>query len=271
MTGRSIWASLILTTLAPAIALSQGLEIDHKAVGCIVVGKYPKMNACFTPTASFARGRVYFRPEGTPTWYYVDMKSDQPCLTGILPRPGKQLVGKHVEYYLEARTRPSCRPAAGAPIVVRPRRSARRRSGRAVPEQRSRCSRLCRRLRGRDRHGRRRRHRGRRTAAATTTAIVVSSNNNDTTTTTASGMNTFPARCGRRPRPPPYRREQGAECGAEEFQILGYRPSHLTFDMCSSTDQRPPILFFTFGDGSTASGSCIEPTYAAAFVAPPTT
>jgi hypothetical protein len=73
MTGRSIWAGLILTTLTPAIALSQGLEIDHKAVGCIVVGKYPKMNACFTPAANLARSRVYFRPEGTPSWYYVDM------------------------------------------------------------------------------------------------------------------------------------------------------------------------------------------------------
>src|SRR4029079_15296895 len=121
MTGRSIWAGLILTTLTPTIALSQGLEIDHKAVGCIVVGKYPKMNACFTPAANLARSRVYFRPEGTPSWYYVDMKSDQPCLTGILPRPGKQLVGKHVEYYLEAQNKafvPS-RTAEYAPIVVR--------------------------------------------------------------------------------------------------------------------------------------------------------
>jgi hypothetical protein len=121
MTGRSIWAGLILTTLTPTIALSQGLEIDHKAVGCIVVGKYPKMNACFTPAASIARSRVYFRPEGTPSWYYVDMKSDQPCFAGTLPKPGKKLVGKHVEYYLEAQNKtfvPS-RTAEFAPIVVR--------------------------------------------------------------------------------------------------------------------------------------------------------
>ena len=93
---------IVLAVLTPAIAHSQGLEIDHKAVGCIVVGKYPKMNACFTPVASLARSRVYFRPEGTPSWYYVDMKSDQPCLSGTLPRPSKKLVGKKVEYYLEA-------------------------------------------------------------------------------------------------------------------------------------------------------------------------
>jgi len=121
MTGRSIWVGLILTTLAPTIARSQGLEIDHKAVGCIVVGKYPKMNACFTPAASLAQSRVYFRPEGTPSWYYVNMKSDQPCLSGTLPKPSKKLVGKKVEYYLEAQNKafvPS-RTAEYAPIVVR--------------------------------------------------------------------------------------------------------------------------------------------------------
>src|SRR5678815_98309 len=59
----------------PSIALSQGLEIDHKAVGCIVVGKYPKMNACFSPAANLARSRVYFRPEGTPSEYYLEAQN----------------------------------------------------------------------------------------------------------------------------------------------------------------------------------------------------
>lgn len=121
MTRPSMWVGLVVTTLAPAAALAQGLEIDHKAVGCIVVGKFPKMNACVAPAASLARSRVYFRPEGTPSWYYVDMKSDQPCLSGILPRPGKKLVGKKIEYYVEAQNKaftPS-RTAEYAPVVVR--------------------------------------------------------------------------------------------------------------------------------------------------------
>lgn len=86
-----------------------------------MVGKFPKMNACVAPAASLARSRVYFRPEGTPSWYYVDMKSDQPCLSGILPRPGKKLVGKKIEYYVEAQNKaftPS-RTAEYAPVVVR--------------------------------------------------------------------------------------------------------------------------------------------------------
>ena len=121
MTRRDLVVGAILVGLSPALAQSQGVEIDHKAVGCIVVGKYPKMNACFTPAAQLARGRVYFRPEGTPSWYYVEMKTDQPCYTGILPKPGKKLVGKKIEYYVEGqdRTFNAARTAEYGPVVVR--------------------------------------------------------------------------------------------------------------------------------------------------------
>ena len=107
--------------LTPLVVSAQGVTIDHKAVGCIVVGKFPKMNACFTPAGSLARGRVYFRPEGTPSWYYVEMKTDQPCYTGILPKPSKKLVGKKVEYYVEGqdRTFNASRTAEYGPVVVK--------------------------------------------------------------------------------------------------------------------------------------------------------
>src|SRR5436190_3207936 len=113
--------SAALAFLIPAVAQPQALEIDHKAVGCIVVGKYPKMNACFTPAAELARSRVYFRPEGVSSWYYVDMKSDQPCFTGTLPKPGKKLVGKKIEYYVEAQNKAfePARTAEFAPVVVK--------------------------------------------------------------------------------------------------------------------------------------------------------
>src|SRR5476651_1073554 len=78
MATRDIAAALVIGALGASTASAQGVEIDHKAVGCIVVGKYPKMNVCFTPAPNLARGRVYFRPEGTASWYYVDMKSDTP-------------------------------------------------------------------------------------------------------------------------------------------------------------------------------------------------
>ena len=38
-------------------------------------------------------------------WYYVEMKSDSPCHAGVLPRPKRELVGRNLEYYLEASDR----------------------------------------------------------------------------------------------------------------------------------------------------------------------
>jgi len=95
--------ALLLAVVPRAVLAQGGVNIDHKAVGCIVVGKYPKMNACFAPASALARARVYFQPvEGPPNWYYVAMKSDAPCHAGFLPRPKKQMAGKKVVYYLDA-------------------------------------------------------------------------------------------------------------------------------------------------------------------------
>jgi hypothetical protein len=95
-------AAVVALACVPAVALAQaGIAIDHKAVDCIVAGKFPRMNSCFAPTGDVARARVYFRPEGVESWYYVDMKSDAPCLAGVLPRPRKELVGKHIDYYVQ--------------------------------------------------------------------------------------------------------------------------------------------------------------------------
>ena len=71
--------------VAPAQEGGGGVAIDHKAVSCIVAEKFPKINACFSPNSNVARARVYFRAEGGTSWYYVEMKSDAPCMSGILP------------------------------------------------------------------------------------------------------------------------------------------------------------------------------------------
>src|SRR4029079_6558329 len=283
MTGRSIWAGLILTTLTPTIALSQGLEIDHKAVGCIVVGKYPKMNACFTPVASLARSRVYFRPEGTPSWYYVEMKSDQPCLTGILPKPGKKLVGKHVEYYLEAQNKafnPS-RTAEYAPIVVKSAQECKKNIPVApflnnatvavfpsVPAGFVGASTIgTAAVVGIVGPG----------AAPATTAVVVASNSNDdnttttipvainsTTTTTiaaATTITTTPAQAS--PNKAPF-----AVLSTSPDPPSGNGPLTVTFDLCKSTDPDKDGLdfFFDFGDGGKSSGTCnASHTYSASF------
>jgi PKD repeat protein len=92
--------------LAPAaLALAEGPTIEHSAIKCIVAGKYRKMPARFAPP-EVAQPRVYFRPEGVPSWYYVEMKPEAALgHVGVLPKPTKKLVGQHIEYYLEAASR----------------------------------------------------------------------------------------------------------------------------------------------------------------------
>ncbi|HET6900064.1 MAG TPA: PKD domain-containing protein [Vicinamibacteria bacterium] len=282
MTGRSIWVGLILTTLTPTIARSQGLEIDHKAVGCIVVGKYPKMNACFTPVSNLAKSRVYFRPEGTPSWYYVEMKSDQPCLTGILPKPGKKLVGKHVEYYLEAQNKafnPS-RTAEYAPIVVRSAQECKKDIPIAPFLNNATVAVFPSVPAGFVGAG------GIGTAAvvgivgagaaAATTAVVVANNNDDNTTTTiASSVNptttapTVTTTLITTTTLPKLNHAPSAVLRTKPDPPQGLGPLTVIFDMCGSSDSDgdPLTYFFEFGDGNKTSGSsCVEShTYSASF------
>jgi hypothetical protein len=93
----------LLLVVLPVPLLAQGLNIDHKPVGCLVAEKYAKMSACFSPASELARARVYFRAEdGPPNWFYVEMKSEPPCYGGVLPKPKKDLIGKKVLYYVTA-------------------------------------------------------------------------------------------------------------------------------------------------------------------------
>jgi len=79
--------------------------IDHQGVACIIVAKYPKLKACFGREVT--EPRVYFHAEGDRAWYWVKMQRNvkeapEPfCHIGIMPRPGRHLLRKHVEYYLE--------------------------------------------------------------------------------------------------------------------------------------------------------------------------
>ncbi len=87
--------------LASAAAVARGSDlpaIQHQPVRCLVAGKYPELAACFEPSSRVARARLYFRGEGTGDWYYVEMRADEPCHRGVLPRPKKSL--KTVSYYV---------------------------------------------------------------------------------------------------------------------------------------------------------------------------
>jgi hypothetical protein len=266
-----------------ATARPEAVAIDHKAVGCIVVGKYPKMNACFSPAADLARSRVYFRPEGVTNWYYVDMKSEQPCFTGTLPKPGKKLVGKKIEYYLEAQNKAfePARTAEFGPVVVRSAQECKENVPVAPFLNNASVAVFPSVPAGFVGAG------GIGTAAVVGivgagaavagTAAVVASNNNDTTTTTvAVGVNPTTTTTTTTLAPAITTTTTLPAGNKPPFAVLttnpdppsGPGPLTVTFDLCKSTDpeNQPLSFFFDFGDGSKTSGSCIEShTYSATF------
>jgi hypothetical protein len=277
MIRRGLRLSLALVVGAASAAHSQAVTIDHKAVGCIVVGKYPKMNACFTPAADLARSRVYFRPEGVTSWYYVEMKTDQPCFTGTLPRPGKKLVGKKIEYYVEAqnKTFEPARTSEYAPIVVRSAQECKK-DAPVAPFVNNAAVAVFPALPAGFVGG------GIGTAAvigiagagaaAAGTAVAVSSH--DETTTTIPPVVVSPTTTLATVTPPTT--TPAAKVNQAPFAVLttnpdppsGPGPLTVTFDLCKSTDPDgdPLSFFFDFGDGSKTSGSCIEShTYQASF------
>src|SRR5512136_2614568 len=93
------WAALAtLLALASPASADEALAIQHQAVHCVVAGKFPQLDACFEPSTRVARARVYFRGEGGPDWYYVEMKPEAQCFRGTLPRPKKSL--RQLQYYV---------------------------------------------------------------------------------------------------------------------------------------------------------------------------
>jgi PKD repeat protein len=118
--------ALPAVALAPTLAAAQGVVVDHKKVDCIVAGQYPRMNACFQPAGKPGKRRVYFRPEGVTSWFYVEMKSNAPCHEGILPKPKKELVAKHVFYYIAQEGADSGQTQEYDPVVVRTARECKK-------------------------------------------------------------------------------------------------------------------------------------------------
>ena len=101
---------LVLRMLTAAVLWPHGLgaaqpapivlSIDHRGVGCVVAGRFPRLEAALSPTAQVARARVLFRAKGTTAWYAVGMKPEGAVFTAALPKPKKGLTG--FDYYIEA-------------------------------------------------------------------------------------------------------------------------------------------------------------------------
>ena len=114
---KRVLITVVLSAL-PAAVSADGVAIDHSPVGCVVAGKHPRILACFSPQSQLARARVYFRADGSPYWYFVQMAPGAPCFVGTLPKPKPSI--KKLIYYVQAldRTFAETRTADNAPDVV---------------------------------------------------------------------------------------------------------------------------------------------------------
>jgi hypothetical protein len=81
-------------------ATDAGLTIDHKDVGCVVSGEYPKLDACFVPPDALGRAEVHFRAADTDPWYAVPLSPDGPCHSAFLPKPNRETA--EFQYYIDA-------------------------------------------------------------------------------------------------------------------------------------------------------------------------
>jgi hypothetical protein len=78
---------------------STGVTIYHNAVGCVVAGQFPILDARLAPPEAVGRAVVFFRPTGGERWYSVVMENQGGPFRGVLPKPLKTL--KSLDYYLE--------------------------------------------------------------------------------------------------------------------------------------------------------------------------
>jgi hypothetical protein len=83
-------------------ATSQGpaaVTVEHTPPGCVLAEQFIRLEATGRPADKVQQGRVYFRAEGEPHWYYVDMQRSGATFAATLPKPEKTTKG--VRYYVE--------------------------------------------------------------------------------------------------------------------------------------------------------------------------
>lgn len=92
------FAGLLVLTALSAPGPLQNLTIDHQPIGCAGAGKFPRLEARFSPPEAVAAARVVFQGR-TADWYSVAMKAEGDHFAGVLPKPNKDL--KSFRYYIE--------------------------------------------------------------------------------------------------------------------------------------------------------------------------
>lgn len=96
----SVVPVLVALAVSSVGSAEAAITIDHKQVGCVVAGRFPRISARIGPIANVARARVYFRAAGAGNWYFVDMRPEGEMFYGALPKP--KPTTRQIEYYVQA-------------------------------------------------------------------------------------------------------------------------------------------------------------------------
>jgi hypothetical protein len=101
-----------------ALGASAPVTIEHQRVGCVVSGKFPRLESRMDPADAVAHARLYFRAEAGSAWYFVEMKRAAAVFQGVLPKPKKD--ARRIHYYIETTSRDltTSRTEEFAPEVV---------------------------------------------------------------------------------------------------------------------------------------------------------
>jgi hypothetical protein len=96
--GQMVAAALEVTRTAPPPAV--GPRIAHDALGCMVAGENPEIEAVMEPASAVTHPRVYFKSSKESSFHYVEMLPEIGRFVACLPQP-KPDAGP-VTYYLSA-------------------------------------------------------------------------------------------------------------------------------------------------------------------------
>lgn len=82
-------------------------KITHNAANCITEGEFTLIEATFAPLASVVNGRLYFKSNLSPEWFYTEFERIEPSVQGgpthraFIPKVNKGGGIETIDYYIQ--------------------------------------------------------------------------------------------------------------------------------------------------------------------------
>jgi hypothetical protein len=90
----------MMAALVASPGLGDAVIITHEPAACMIVGKFPQLEARVEPSETVKSVRAYFHADGASFWSYTDMRSEGGVFRATLMKPPKG--AREVYYYFVA-------------------------------------------------------------------------------------------------------------------------------------------------------------------------